>query len=68
MIAILTIFMSTFGYYHFIDLANDVLIESLKELAPSHVVIDVAFLTFKYSVANINVILIGFLTLLSLFF
>jgi hypothetical protein len=59
--------MSTFGYYYFIDLANDVLIASLKELAASHVVIDVDFLTFKLNIVNINIVLILFLTILSLF-
>ena len=67
LIAILTILMSTFGYYYFIDMANDVLIASLKELAASHIVLDLDFLTFKLSVVNINVILILFLSILSLF-
>ena len=61
LIAILTILMSTFGYYYFIDMANDVLIESLKRLAPSHVMLDLDFLTFKLSVVNINIVLILFI-------
>ena len=55
------------NYYYFIDMANDVLIESLKRLAPSHVMLDLDFLTFKLSVVNINVILILLLGILSLF-
>ena len=67
LIAILTILMSTFGYYYFIDMANDVLIKSLRKLAPTHVMLDLDFLTFKLNVVNINVILILVLGILSLF-
>ncbi len=66
LIALLTIIMSTLGYFFFIDLANDVLIASLKELAPSHVVLDLDFLTFKFNVVLINVLLIIGLCLISL--
>ncbi|MBO5711401.1 MAG: FtsX-like permease family protein, partial [Acholeplasmatales bacterium] len=66
LIAILTIVMSTLGYFIFIDLANDVLIASLKELAESHVVLDLDFLTFKTDVVVINVILILILVIISL--
>ena len=45
---------------------NDVLIASLKELAPSHVVLDLDFLTFKFNVVLINVLLIIGLCLISL--
>ena len=67
LIAILTILMSTLGYYYFIDMANDVLIESLRKLAPTHVMLDLNFLTFKLNVVNINIILIAVLCILSLF-
>lgn len=66
LIALLTIIMSTLGYFFFIDLANDVLIASLKELAPGHVVLDLDFLTFKFNVVLINVLLIIGLCLISL--
>ena len=66
LIAIVTMLMSTIGYYFFIDLANDVLIASLKELAPSHVVLDLDFLTFKMDVVGFNVLLIIALSLISL--
>lgn len=66
LIALLTIIMSTLGCFFFIDLANDVLIASLKELAPSHVVLDLDFLTFKFNVVLINVLLIIGLCLISL--
>ena len=59
MIALLTILMSTLGYFFFIDLANDVLIESLKRLAPSRVVLDLDFLTFNFDVALTNMLLIS---------
>ena len=67
LIALLTIIMSTIGYFLFIDLANDVLIESLKQLAPTHIVLDLDFLTFKANVVGINVLLIIVLCVLSLF-
>ena len=66
LIAILTILMSTIGYYFFIDLANDVLIASLKELAKNAIVLDLNFLTFKLNVVKINIILISILSCFSL--
>lgn len=66
LIAIFTIVLSTLGYLVFIDIANDVLIASFRELAKSHVVIDLDFLTFKGSVALIDTLLILGLTLVSL--
>ena len=35
--------MSTFEYYYFIDMTNDVLVESLRKLAPTHVMLDLDF-------------------------
>ena len=66
LIAVLTCILSTAGYYFFIDLANDVLIESLKRLAPSNIVLDLDFLTFKPKIALQNCTLIFILTLASL--
>lgn len=66
LIAILTIILSTLGYLVFIDIANDVLIASLRELAKSHIVIDLDFLTFKGIVALIDSLLIFGLTFISL--
>ncbi len=66
LIALLTCVLSTVGYYFFIDIANDVLIESLKRLAPSQVVLDLDFLTFKPSVAMMNCALVFALALVSL--
>ena len=67
LIALLTIIMSTLGYFLFIDLADDVLIESLRQLEPSHIVLDLDFLTFKLPVVGMNVLLIVVLCILSLF-
>ena len=66
LIAIITILMSIVGYYFFIDLANDVLIASLKQLAPSRIIFDLDFLTFKMLVVEFNVVLIILLSLISL--
>ena len=65
LIALCTIVLSIVGYFFFIDLANDVLIESLKVLAPSHIVLDLEFLTFKINIAGINSLLVIVLTLIS---
>jgi ABC-type lipoprotein release transport system permease subunit len=66
LIALLTCVLSTVGYYFFIDMANEVLIESLKRLAPTSVVLDLDFLTFKPAVALVNCVLIFALALASL--
>jgi ABC-type lipoprotein release transport system permease subunit len=65
LIALCTIILSTIGYFFFIDLANDVLIESLKILAPSHIVLDLDFLTFKINVVGVNSLLVILLTIVS---
>ena len=65
LIAIFTIILSTVGYFIFIDLANDVLIESLKVLAPTHIVLDLDFLTFKMDIVGINSLLVVVLTIIS---
>ena len=54
MIALLTCVLATLGYLTFIDLANTVLIESLRRIVPSKVVIDLNFLTFRPNIAGIN--------------
>ena len=66
MIALLTIILSWFGYFIFIDMANDVLVASLKELASSYVMLDLEFLTFKLDVVKINILLIVILSVASL--
>ena len=66
LIALVTMLMSTLGYYFFIDLANDVLIGSLKVLAESHIMLDLDFLTFKFIVVGFNIILIVLLSVISL--
>ena len=66
LIALLTCVLSVAGYYYFIDFANDVLIESLKRLAPSHVVLDLNFLTFQKDIARNNCILVFILSLVAL--
>ena len=61
----LKMILSTIGYYFFIGLANDVLIESLKVLASDHVVLDLYFLTFKMSIVGINSLLVLVMTIVS---
>ena len=66
LIAVLTCVLATAGYFVVIDLANDVLIESLKRLAPSSIVLDLDFLTFKPRIAMKNCVLIFGLAVASL--
>ena len=66
LIALLTCILSVVGYYYFIDIANDVLIESLKRLAPTHIVLDLDFLTFQWGIALQNCILVTVLALVAL--
>ena len=68
LIAVLTCLLATAGQYFFIDMANDVLIESLKKLATSYIVLDLQFLTFQPNIAFVNCILILLLTSISLVF
>ena len=68
LIAALTCALATVGYFAFIDLANDVLIESLMRFSPSSVVLDLDFLTFRPEIAMKNCILIMALALISLIF
>lgn len=66
LIAIFTCILASAGYYFFIDLANDVLIESLMRLAPNSVVLDLDFLTFNLPIAIKNCILVIILAAISL--
>jgi len=66
LIALLTCIMTTVGYYVFIGMANDVLVDSLVKLAPARVMLDLEFLTFKPKVALLNCLLILILSVLSL--
>ena len=66
LVALLTCLMSTAGYFFFIDFANDVLFESMHQLVPNRVVLDLEFFTFVPRIAFDNCILISILTFISL--
>ena len=68
LIALLTCGLSTLGYYLCLDVANDILIESVKSIAPSWPMLDLQFLTFRPRIAVENCILIFALALISLIF
>ena len=68
LIAILTCVLASAGYYFFIGAANDVLIDSLKELAPARIVLDLNFLAFHWNISLINCVLVFALSVLSLIF
>ena len=65
LIAIFTCVLSTIGYYYFIDIANDVLIESLKKMT-ERVVLDLDFLIFQQDIARDNCILVFLLAFIAL--
>lgn len=66
LIVLVTSVVSSFGYLIFIDLANDVLIESLKILAEGHILFDLDFLMFDLKICLLNIILISLLGIVSL--
>ncbi len=66
LVAILTCALSTVGYYFFIDIANDVLFQSMQQLVPSQVVLDLDFFVFMPKVAIMDGILVFALSILSL--
>ena len=66
LIAILTCILATAGYFVFIDLANEVLVESMMRFNPSGVVLDLKFLTFQPKIAVENCILVWILAMVSL--
>ena len=65
LIAVFTCVLSSVGYYYFIDLANDILIDSLKNLT-ERVVLDLDFLTFQKGIVRDNCILVCVLALIAL--
>lgn len=65
-IVLVTSVISSLGYYVFIGLANDVLIESLKILAEGYTIFDLEFLLFSMDICLINILLIFVLGFVSL--
>ena len=65
LIAICTIILSILGYLIFIGLANSVLVESLRIIAPSQIMLKLDFLTFKMKIALLNSALIIILAAVS---
>lgn len=65
-IVLVTSLISSLGYYVFIGLANDVLIESLKILAEGYTIFDLEFLLFSMDICLINILLIFVLGFVSL--
>lgn len=66
LVALLTAGLSTVGYYYFIDFANDVLFQSMQQLVPSQVVLDLDFFVFMPKVALTNCLLVFALSAISL--
>lgn len=65
LIAVLTILLSTIGYMIFVGIANDLLIESLKNLVPNRIILNLDFLVFNGQIMVQNGLLIGTLAILS---
>ena len=66
LVAILTCILATVGYYFFIDLANDVLFESLQSLSDGRVVLEFNFLCFEWNIALMDCALVLILAAVSL--
>ena len=64
-IVMLIVLFSYCGYYVFSDLANKILVESLKKLAPSYIVIDLKFITFNYVLMFYNSVIVFVISILS---
>ena len=65
LIALITILLSEIGYYFFIDLANDVLVASLRELSPNKILMELEFLVFQVDIAIFGALLILLLAIVS---
>ena len=65
LIALLTCILSTIGYYFFIDMANEILIGSIRRIAPGHTLPDLQFLVFEPKIAVMNCLLVFALALVS---
>ena len=64
-IALFTIFFSTIGFAVFSDLANNILVESLKMLATKSIMINLEFIYFNVNLISFDSILVLLISLLS---
>ena len=56
---------SVIGFYTFSSLANTILTESLKQLAPNHIVLNLNFIEFDFSLIGKNNLFIGIISFIS---
>lgn len=54
LIAVATIVVSVAGYVAFANVANHILVESLKAIAPARIMLDLQFIKFDWKLALIN--------------
>ena len=66
LVALMTCFLSTLGYFLFIDLANTVLVQSIIRIAPSWMMPDIDFLTFRWDISALNCLYITALAAIAL--
>ena len=66
LIAVLTIIISTVGYYYLVSYVNDILVNALLNFTSLTIVSNLEFIVFKQLVVLISVILIIVLSLISL--
>jgi ABC-type antimicrobial peptide transport system permease subunit len=64
-INILLFGISILGFYMISGLANTILTESLKQLAPSYIVLNLNFIKFNFSLISLDNILISSISLIS---
>ena len=66
LIVLLTCSLSTVGYYLFIDVANDILIQSIRTIAPGWIVLDLQCLIYDPKIALMNCLFILVLAVISM--
>ena len=66
LVSLITCVVSTVGYYFLVDVTNNILLRSFLKISPQAMVLDIQFIHFNPIIALINVILIVFLTAISL--
>ena len=65
LIAFTTIVVFVVGYVAFANVANHILVESLKAIAPAKIMLDLQFIKFDWRLALINSVVVVFISIVS---
>ena len=66
-IVILTVILSITGFALFSDIANTILVESLSQLAPGYIILDLGFISFDLNLILIDCLALALIALFSTF-